>query len=136
MNNIPSKRPYELEIEVQQADIDQLGHVNNVVYLKWVQEAAAAHWYASATERQKTRLLWVVARHEIDYKRPVKENDDVLVRTWVGKATRRLFERHTEILRKSDRKVFAKAISLWVPVDIDTKKPVTPGPDVYDMFSS
>lgn len=124
-----------MEIVVQPSDIDRLGHVNNVVYLRWVQDAATEHWYAAATEAQKAALLWVVAKHEIEYKRPAKETDVVRVLTWVGKATDRVFERHTEIIRKADGKLLAKAVSLWAPVDRHTKKPVKAGLDVYEMFS-
>lgn len=127
--------PYEMEIEVRPSDIDRLGHVNNVVYLRWVQDVATAHWYAAATDRQKATLLWVVAKHEIEYRRPAYEQDGVIARTWVGKATQRAFERHTELLRKSDRKLLARAKTLWVPVDMDSRKPVDAGPDVYAMFS-
>jgi acyl-CoA thioester hydrolase len=127
--------PYEIEIQILQTDIDQLGHVNNVVYLKWVQDAAMAHWYATATEKQKRTLLWVVSKHEIEYKRPAYKQDTVIARTWIGNANHRSFERYTEFRRKSDRKLLAKAKTLWVPVDPKNKKPVKVSADVYEMFS-
>lgn len=136
MNKIDSRGPYEIEFEVQGSDIDQLGHVNNVVYLKWVQDIATAHWYAAATEQQKAALLWVVSKHEIEYKRPAFAHDVVKARTWVGEATQRFFTRHTEFRRRSDGKLLAKATTLWAPVDIQTKQPVAVGPDVYEMFSA
>lgn len=135
MNKPSSLEPYELQITVQASDIDKLGHVNNVVYLQWVQTAATTHWYATATAQQKAAYLWVVAKHEIEYKRPAMEGDVLLIRTWVGKATHRLFTRHTEVLRKTDGKLVAKAVSLWAPVDFESKTPVKPSQDVYDMFS-
>jgi len=100
-----AQRPYEMEIDVRPSDIDHLGHASNVVYLRWVQDVATAHWYAAATERQKSALLWMLAKHEVEYRRPAYEQDGVIVRTWVGKATQRAFERHAELLRKSDRKL-------------------------------
>ena len=135
MNTVSSLGTYEIEVTVDAADIDLMGHVNNVVYLRWVQQAATAHWYASATDAQRDALLWVVAKHEIEYKRPALEGDTVRVRTWVGRADRRLFERHTEVVRKTDGKLLARALSLWAPVDRQSKRPVTPGRDVYEMFS-
>ncbi len=136
MHMTSSLEPYEIERVVESKHIDLLGHVNNVVYLKWVQDIATAHWEHSATEEQKATLLWVVAKHEIEYKRPALKSDVLIVRTWVGKATGRLFERHTEITRKADGKLVAKAVSLWAPVDARSKKPVAVGQDVYDMFSN
>ena len=127
---------YQIEIEVRPGDIDRLGHVNNVVYLRWVQDAAAAHWYARAGEDDKENLLWVVTRHEIDYKRPALLNDRIIARTWVGGASRRSFERHTELFRKSDMKLLARARTLWCPVDAATKKPVGVSEDIYQQFST
>ncbi|MGP8243941.1 MAG: acyl-CoA thioesterase [Bryobacteraceae bacterium] len=54
--------PFELTIPVEPADIDALGHVNNVAYLRWVQDAAVAHWRAIASAEDQARLLWVVVR--------------------------------------------------------------------------
>ena len=136
MNSSQTHLPYEMSIFVQHSDIDELGHVNNVVFLKWVQDVAIAHWSAVATDEQKRTLLWVVARHEIDYKRPAYEAETIIARTWVGGATHRLFERHTELLRRSDRKILAKALTLWAPIDIITKGTVRAPSDVYRMFST
>ncbi|MHC5037871.1 MAG: acyl-CoA thioesterase [Planctomycetota bacterium] len=128
--------PFEMEIPVDPADIDLLGHVSNIVYLRWVQDVAVAHWNAKATEKDKEELLWVVTRHEIDYKRPAMAGDTVIARTWVGGALKGIFERHTEIRRKSDGKVLARARSLWCPVDARTKKPTRVSADVYETFTA
>ena len=108
-------QPYELLLEVLPGDIDQLNHVNNVVYLRWVQEAAVAHWTAAAPAQAQATLFWVVVRHEIDYLRPALAGDRILARTWVGPATRRSFERNTEILRAGDRALLARAPHPLVP---------------------
>src|SRR4249920_3441497 len=92
---------FEMEIAVEPADIDGLGHVNNVVYLRWVQEVAIAHWRAVASAADQQKLLWIVVRHEIDYKQPARLGDSILARTWVGAATRIKFERHTEMRHAS-----------------------------------
>lgn len=135
MDSESSFGPYEMELTVQPSDIDVLGHVNNVVYLSWVQDVAVAHWDAAATEQQKAAYLWVVAKHEIEYKRPSKEGDVLVVKTWVGKTDHRMFTRHTEISRKDDGKLVAKAKTLWAPVDPVSQRSVKPDKDVYDMFS-
>ncbi|MBC8415434.1 MAG: acyl-CoA thioesterase [Candidatus Cloacimonetes bacterium] len=136
MNSDSIHLPYEMKINIEATDIDLLGHVNNVVYLRWVQDVAIAHWFAVATESQKKKLLWVVVRHEIDYKRPAYAGDTVIARTWVGLASRRAFERHTELIRKSDRKLLARARTLWCPIDSNTRKPVDVDADVYERFST
>lgn len=126
---------FELAIAVEPDDIDELGHVNNVAYLRWVQDVAVAHWRAVAAAEDQARLRWVVARHEIDYKHPAYLGDGIVARTWVGTASRIRFERHTELLRASDRCLLAKARTLWCPIDAATGKPVSVGPDVRARFS-
>jgi hypothetical protein len=66
---------FELPIGVQEADIDELGHVNNVTYVRWVQDAAVAHWTAAAPAAERARLLWIVLRHEIDYRQAAHLGD-------------------------------------------------------------
>jgi len=126
---------YELKITVKPDDIDQLGHVGNIIYLRWVQEAAVAHWRAAATPTQQAELLWVVMRHEIDYKRSAVLGDEIIARTWVGEAKVNLFERHTEILRASDKRQLALARTMWCPINAQTGKPTRVGQDVRERFS-
>jgi acyl-CoA thioester hydrolase len=127
--------PYELPIDVQPEDIDDLGHVNNVTYLRWVQEAATAHWRAVAAPADQEQLYWVVVRHEIDYLHPAMPGDRIVARTWVGAATRIKFDRHTELLRERDRKPLARARTVWCPIDARTGKPTTVSADVRAVFS-
>lgn len=127
---------FEIEITVKNDDIDILGHVNNVVYLQWVQKVAVEHWYSLATKWEKDNLLWVVKRHEIDYKRSAIADDIIIAKTWVGNATDREFQRHTELIRKSDNKLLAKTLTFWCPIDYHSKKPVRVGKEVYSRFSN
>jgi len=130
-----AREGFELPIEIQPDDIDALGHVNNVVYVGWIQEAAIAHWRVLATPEQQAEVAWVVVRHEIDYKRPARPGDRIVARTWVGAASRNTFERHTEIIRATDRKVLAQARTLWCPIDPRTGRPVQVSPDMRARFS-
>ena len=127
---------FELPIRVEPADIDELGHVNNVTYLRWVQDAAVADWRARAPAADQAKLFWVVVRHEIDYRQPARLGDAIIARTWVGVAVSRpRFERHTEVLRAADRKLLAKARTLWCPMDAATGKPAAVSPEVRASFS-
>lgn len=132
---ITSTEKYEKDFVVQASDIDQLGHVNNVVYLQWVQDVATEAWYSMATTEQKEKLIWVVAKHTIEYIRPAFESEELIIRTWVGEADKNLFTRFTEVVRKKDSKLVIKALTYWVPVDIKTMRPTKVGDDVYQMFS-
>lgn len=126
---------FEVEIPVQPDDIDQMGHVNNVIYLRWVQEAATAHWTAVASPEEQASLLWVVVRHEIDYLRPAKLGDTILARTWVGKASKIKFDRFVELQRASDRVVLARARTVWCPIDSKTGRPIAVPAGVRARFS-
>jgi acyl-CoA thioester hydrolase len=120
---------------VMPGDIDEQNHVNNTVYLRWVQEVATAHWRAVASVQVQESIGWVVLRHEIDYTAPACLNDDIVLRTWVGKATRLTFERFTEILRSSNGKLLSKARTLWCPISAQTGRPVRVPFDVREQFS-
>lgn len=131
----PARAAYEYEIDVRPEDIDELGHVNNTVYLRWVQDAAVAHWRYAATPEQQADLFWMVIRHEIDYKRPAMPDDRIVARTWVGGSVRLKFDRHTEILRASDRKLLAQVRTVWVPIDPVTLRPKQVSDEIRARFS-
>jgi len=116
-------------------DIDGQNHVNNTVYLRWVQEVATRHWQTIANSEAQAGIGWVVLRHEIDYKAPACLGDDVVLRTWVGKATRLTFERFTEIFRRNDGQLLSKARTLWCPINAQTGRPVRVPPEVREQFS-
>jgi acyl-CoA thioester hydrolase len=88
-----SSAPFEMIIPVLPGDIDEQNHVNNTVYLRWVQDVATAHWRTVASPKAQETIGWLVLRHEIDYKGPATLGDEMVLRTWVGKATRLTFER-------------------------------------------
>ena len=127
---------HEIAVTVAPADIDDLGHVNNIVYLRWVQEAATGHWRAAAPADAVDAVAWVVRRHEIDYRHPALPGDRVAVRTWIGKADGLTFERLTEILRASDRRILAEARTLWIPVDARSGRPTRVSEEVRRRFST
>lgn len=129
-------RAFEITVQVLPADIDQQNHVNNTVYLRWVQDVATAHWEARAPTAARETIGWIVLRHEIDYKTPACLGDKIVLRTWVGQATRVTFERFTEMHRSSDQELLTQARTLWVPVNTATGKPTRVPPEVRALFST
>ena len=115
--------PFELAITVQPTDIDTQDHVNNVVYLRWMQEAAEAHWDAKATAELKTRVNWVVTRHEVDYKAPAFVGERLVARTWVGEPSGATWERFIEIRRVADDRLLARGRSVYAALDPATGRP-------------
>jgi acyl-CoA thioester hydrolase len=121
--------------KVEPADIDGQNHVNNTVYLRWVQDVATAHWKSLASAEAQNAIGWIVLRHEIDYKNPASLGDEIVLRTWVGEASRLKFERFTEVQRKIDKVLLAQARTVWVPVDSRTGKPMRVSAEVREKFS-
>ena len=114
---------FEHTFTVSPDDIDQLGHVNNVVYLRYAQDAAVAHWHATVSREDRARLVWVVRRHEIDYLKPAREHDKLVARTWVGEASGATMDRFIEIRRVCDGEIIASVRSVWVALDASTLRP-------------
>ena len=117
---------------VSSDDIDVQGHVNNVAYLKWIQDVAVAHWNHSATSGQLEKYSWLVVRHEIDYKKPAFENDEITATTWVGEWTAVTCERFTEVKRGED--LLVKGRTVWCMVDRDSLRPSRISKDLVDRF--
>lgn len=135
MHPLDFRKPFELPVIATADDIDGLGHVNNTVYLRWVQEVAIAHWSKIATPEQQAEMVWMVLRHEIDYKSAARLNDELILKTWIGTAEGLRFDRHTEILT-IERKPLAIAKTVWCPVDPVTQRPKKVSPEVRRMFSA
>jgi acyl-CoA thioester hydrolase len=127
---------FEMIISVLPADIDEQNHVNNTVYVRWIQDVATAHWLAIASLEAQENIGWVVLRHEIDYTAPAGLGDEVTLATWVGKASRLTFERFTEMRRKGDGQLLSKARTLWCPIDAQTGRPRRVPPEVRTQFST
>ncbi len=115
--------PFTTEIIVETTDIDDLGHVNNVIYLRYVQDVATAHWNQLAPQELKQQCSWVVLRHEIDYLSPALMGDVMIATTWVGKTEGVRSIRFVELKNKKTGKLIAKACTVWCMLDSITLKP-------------
>ena len=126
--------PFEKRITATEQDIDELGHVNNAVWVRWIQDMATSHWYAVAPADHVDRYIWVVTRHEIDYLRAVLPGETVTGRTWVGEAPKGArFDRHVEFTG-ADGKVRVRAKTTWAIVDKATGRPLRVPPEVAAPF--
>src|SRR5256886_17490736 len=124
-----------MTVRVRSGDIDEQNHVNNTVYLRWIQDVATAHWKSLASAQSQAAIGWIVLRHEIDYKLPASFGDQIVLRTWVGQASRLKFERFTEVRRKIDNQLLSQARTLWVPIDVRTGKPTRVSAELAAQFS-
>ncbi len=124
---------FEQAIRPQPADIDELGHVNNAVYVRWIQEIAVAHWRAVADPEHVDSVIWVVTRHEIDYRSSSLSGEDLTIRTWVGVPKGARFDRFVEIRDDSGR-VRVSARTTWALVDPATRRPMRVTHDIAAPF--
>ena len=120
------------EFLVSREDIDEQSHVNNVAFVRWIQDVAVAHWFSITTEEIRAKYTWVVLRHEIDYKKQAFENERVTATTWVGEPTRISWERFTEIRRGED--LLVKARSVWCLIDREILKPTRITSKLKELF--
>jgi acyl-CoA thioester hydrolase len=114
---------FTLPIVVAPTDIDAQGHVNNVVYVRWMQDAATAHWEAAAPAELRSRVSWVVTRHEVDYKAPALVGERLVVKTWVGEPSGATWERFIEVRRVDDDRILARGRSVYAALDRGTGRP-------------
>lgn len=104
-------------ITAQPEDIDELGHVNNAVWVRWIQDVAVAHWAAVAPAEHRDAYVWVVTRHEIDYRGNVVAGETVTAETWVPKPPKGArFDRHMRFTG-ADGRVKVEAVSTWAMLD-------------------
>lgn len=111
---------HTMRIRVRHHEIDPLGHVNNAVYLNYIEEVAIEHARARGFDAARWRELggsWVVRRHEIDYRQPALAGDDLDVTTRIVGFDRVRGVRATEIVRAGNGAILARARTEWVWVD-------------------
>ena len=116
-----NSQTYTYNHVVVQEEIDALDHVNNVVYVQWIQDISAKHWNDLIVGHSDVNIVWVVVRHEIDYKGQAVLGDQVTFKTWVGQTKGVTSVRHVEIYKGT--RLLARAATTWCMLDTTTLKP-------------
>lgn len=126
---------YITRITAAPEHIDILGHVNNAVWVQWMEQVATEHWMRDAAPAHISAYVWVVTRHEIDYRGNVKLGETVTARTWIPQGPRGArFDRHMEFTGP-DGKVKVSAKSTWAIVDKATGRILRVPTDVAANFA-
>ena len=129
-----SRPVFELNFVAGPEHIDELGHVNNAVWVQWMEQVAVAHWRSVAHPAHQEAYFWVVVRHEIDYLRAVLEGETIVARTWAGETPQGAkFDRHIEFLGE-DGKPRVRARSWWAIIDKAAGRPIRVPPEVVAPF--
>lgn len=128
------RQVFTLTFEPQPADIDENGHVNNVVYLRWAQDMGTAHWRSRAPAEAQEQWAWIALRHEIDYRRELKLGETAHGRTWVSdRAEGPRFDRFIRI-DAADGAMCAQVVTTWVLIEQATGRPRRTPAWMVEMF--
>ena len=115
-------------------DIDELGHVNNAVWVRWIQEIAVAHWMAHAFPEHRDAYFWVVTRHEVDYHGNVGVGETVKGETWVAAAPKGArFDRAVRFTG-ADGKLKVEAVTTWAMLERATGRPARVRAEIVAPF--
>jgi acyl-CoA thioester hydrolase len=117
------RQVFRLTFEPTPDDIDENGHVNNVVYLRWAQDMGVAHWRSLAPAEAQATWAWVALRHEVDYRRALMPGETAQARTWVSDtAEGPRFDRFIRI-DGPDGQMCAQVKTTWVLIEQATGRP-------------
>lgn len=120
------------QIAIGPNDIDHMGHVNNSVYLKWVQDAVVDYWQTIAPPDAVAKHLWVALKHEISYLRPTFLQDSVVAEVIADRMEGARAYFTTVVRRGSD--VLSEVKSIWCCLDAASLRPARLARDVASRF--
>jgi acyl-CoA thioester hydrolase len=137
MENHPSNPIFTIEFTIPETAIDQLGHVNNVIYVQWMQDIAVRHYeYVSGTApMQAAGAIWLVREHHIEYLQPAFAGEVIEVQTWVANIRRVRSLRKYRFVHKSDGQILVKGETDWVFVNLKSMRPIRIPDEVINVFT-
>lgn len=119
---------------VPQSVIDENGHVNNVAYVQWMQDAAIRHGASITEYKPPQNTGWFVREHRIEYLLPAFLGDEIVVRTWVTEWKRVRATRRYDFTRTSDGKVIARGETQWIFVELTSGRPIAVPAEIQALF--
>jgi acyl-CoA thioester hydrolase len=127
---------FAMTFTAQAEHIDVMGHVNNAVWVQWMEAIATAHWEADAMPEHLETYAWVVTRHEIDYRGNIAEGETVTAETTIPEGPRGArFDRHV-VFRDAAGKEIVRAVSTWAIVEIASRRILRVPAEVAARFLS
>ncbi|WP_240919403.1 acyl-CoA thioesterase [Nonlabens sp. SY33080] len=124
---------YSKELFVTDEHIDQNGHVNNVIYVQWVNDIALEHWFSKSNQKQQKEVLWFLVKHTINYKSQAVIGDRIIIKTQVGRATNVRYERLVNIYNADSSQLLASSKTDWCAVNPDGKI-IKISQEIRDLF--
>ena len=125
---------FSYRIIVPQSAIDDYGHVNNVVYLQWMQDLALRHPQSIPEYQLPENTGWFAREHRIEYHAPAYLGDEIEARTWISEIKRVRGQRKYEFCRVADGKIVVSGETQWVFVELTSGRPVSIPPAIQALF--
>ncbi len=125
---------FEYQFTVPKSAIDDMKHVNNVVYLQWIQDVAKKHWESKTDNTIRNLYAWVVLNHFIAYHNPAFENDIITIQTWIDHHKGVKSERHTKIINTTTGKTLVTAKTIWCLLHKETLRPTRITDEISTLF--
>jgi acyl-CoA thioester hydrolase len=126
---------YAKDFTARPEHIDELGHVNNAVWVQWIQDLATAHWDAAARAQDQAAYFWVVVRHEIDYRGNIAAGESATGATWIPDPARGATSVRMAEFTGPDGKVIVAARTTWAMLDRETRRLVRVRAEVLAPFA-
>lgn len=126
--------PFTQSFTAEDAHIDMLGHVNNAVWVQWIQDIATAHWASIAPPEMQANYIWMVTRHEIDYRGNIQLGENVTGRTWISDPPRGARFNRNVAFEDAEGKTLVQAVTSWALLDSQTHRLLRVRDDVSGLF--
>lgn len=125
----------EQEITVSKNDLDDLNHVNNVVYVNWIQEIAKNHWNVLVSDEIKDNYYWVLLEHNIKYLHSALLNEKIIIKTYIEETKGVKSSRIVEIFNKGTNQLLVTSKTIWCLINAKTDKPSRINDEIRKAFS-
>ena len=129
------KKFLEKKIVVSKEDLDDLNHVNNIVYIHWILDIAKKHWVSLVSNQTLENYHWVLLDHNIKYLRPALLKDKIKIKTFVEKTAGVKSSRVVEIYNDNSQKLLVSSITNWCLISSKTNKPCRIPKEIIEAFS-
>lgn len=123
---------YQKSFTVIEAHLDEHKHVNNVVYIEWVNKVCFDHWYRKASKELIETYFWVMLDHNIQYKRQAVLDDEITIKTYAVNDRNLKAVRTTEIYIED--KLAANSVTTWALIKRSTMRPSRLPEEIVKLF--
>ncbi|MGB5236621.1 MAG: thioesterase family protein [Flavobacteriaceae bacterium] len=125
---------FEKTVTVQEVDLDQLEHVNNVRYIEWIQDISREHWEKRASKEIKKEVVWVVLSHHVQYKAQARLGDIIRIKTFIEETRGAISVRAVEMRDANTDSLLVKSKTEWCLLGAKLLKPMRISQEIRSLF--